>query len=337
MNTLYLDIFSGISGDMFLGAMIDLGVSAEELNKAIKKLNIDDIKIEPKKINSSGISAVKVEVIVHESIHESDIQKIIYEHTHKHPDKHHHHSYNNTHNHSENESNKSKLTTRNFLDIKQLIEKSDLSEWVKEKAVKVFTRIAEAEGKIHACSPDNVHFHEVGAIDSIVDVIGACISLELLGKPKVISSPVIEGTGLVTCTHGQFPLPAPATLEILAARGIQITQCDEPGEMVTPTGAAIIAEFAEQFSPMKSLKPTRIGYGAGSRIGRTRPNVLRAILCESTEPKSTERDWETDTVSIIETNLDDINSEILGAFMEKALQSGCFLYTDSNEEKPSCH
>jgi len=334
MNTLYLDIFSGISGDMFLGAMIDIGINVGELNKAISKLNIGDVKIEPKKINSSGISAIKVDVIVHESIHESDIQKIIYEHTHRHPDKHHHND-NDTHNHSENESNKGEHTTRNFLDIKQLIENSNLSDWVKEKAVKVFTRIAEAEGKIHGCSLDNVHFHEVGAIDSIVDIIGACIAIELLGKPKVICSPVIEGSGFVTCAHGQFPLPAPATLEILAARGIQITQCNEPGEMVTPTGAAIIAEFAEQFSPMKSLKPTRIGYGAGSREGQTRPNVLRAILCESTESKSVERDWETDAISVIETNLDDINSEILGSFIEKALQSGALdvFYTPIQTKK----
>lgn len=336
MKTLYLDIFSGISGDMFLGAVIDLGVSPESLNKAIAALKIGDVKIQTAKKTASGISGIKAEVIVNpDAIHTPHPASVIHTHEHIHSDgtththKHHHHEDIENHNHhqlahthtEDENSEHSHSETRNYSQIKKIIEQSDLSNWVKEKSIRIFSRIAAAEAKIHGCAPEAVHFHEVGAIDSIVDIVGACAALEILEKPKVLSAPVVEGTGFVKCAHGCFPLPAPATLEILSARGIPISQCEEPGEMVTPTGAAIIAEFAEDFMLMKDLKPIRIGYGLGTREGRTRPNVLRAILCEPTT-RITANDWETDSVAIIETNIDDINSEILGGFMEKALQSG---------------
>ncbi|MGC8744014.1 MAG: nickel pincer cofactor biosynthesis protein LarC [Verrucomicrobiia bacterium] len=336
MKTLYLDIFSGISGDMFLGAVIDLGVSPDSLNHAISGLKLGDVKISASHKIVSGIKAVKADVIVNqvdEHTHHSPTTIHSHEHTHsdgtKHTHKHHHHDNIENHNHhqfahshaDDEESTHHHTEARNFPIIKKLIQESNLSDWAKEKAEKIFLRIAEAEAKIHGYSINDVHFHEVGAIDSIVDIVGACVALELLGKPKVISAPVVEGTGFITCAHGRFPLPAPATLEILSSRNIPISQCEEPGEMVTPTGAALIAEFAEDFTLMKSLNAIRIGYGAGSRDGKTRPNLLRAVLCESFQDKA-EYDWETDSVAIVESNLDDINSELLGAFMEKALQSG---------------
>jgi hypothetical protein len=191
---------------------------------------------------------------------------------------------------------------------------------VKHKSVAVFERIAQAEGKIHGRSPEDVHFHEVGAIDSIVDILGACVALEMMGKPRVMASRVVEGFGWIDCAHGRFPIPAPATLEILAARGIAITQCDEPHELVTPTGAALLAEFVTQFGPMENLRVDRIGYGLGTRENKTRPNVLRALLGE--ESVAASHDWEQDTVMAIQTNLDDINPEILGPFVELAIKAG---------------
>jgi uncharacterized protein (TIGR00299 family) protein len=189
----------------------------------------------------------------------------------------------------------------------------------------VFQRIAEAEGKIHGLPPEQVHFHEVGAVDSIVDIVGACIALELLGKPRVLAAPVVEGTGWVDCAHGRFPVPAPATLAILGARGIGVTQCDEPHELVTPTGAALLAEFAENFGPMQNLVALKTGFGLGTRDHQTRPNVLRAVLGNESKvqsPKSKVLDWETDRVTVLETNLDDVSGEILGHFVEAALAAG---------------
>src|SRR5262249_26118851 len=158
-----------------------------------------------------------------------------------------------------------------------------LSNWVKEKSIAVFQRIAIAEGKIHGLPPDGVHFHEVGAIDSIVDIVGACIGLELLNRPRLLASAVVEGNGWMDCAHGRFPIPAPATLAILGPRGIPLPQCNEPHELVTPTGAALLAELVENFGPMQDLVATKIGFGLGTRENKTRPNVLRAILGEAAE------------------------------------------------------
>jgi uncharacterized protein (TIGR00299 family) protein len=188
--------------------------------------------------------------------------------------------------------------------------------------VAVFHRVAVAEGKIHGHPPEKVHFHEVGAVDSIVDIVGACIALEMLGKPRVLAGSPIEGSGTIRCAHGTFPIPAPATLEILSDRKVTIQQCEEPGELITPTGAAILAEFAERFGPMESISIEKIGYGLGTRQNKTRPNVLRAVLGEESKANSVGLDWETDAVAVLETNLDDINAELLGAFVEKALSGG---------------
>jgi uncharacterized protein (TIGR00299 family) protein len=231
---------------------------------------------------------------------------------------------------------------RTFVEIKKLIVKSKLSAWVKKKSVAVFQRIAEAEGKIHGLPPMKVHFHEVGAVDSIVDIVGACLALELLGKPHVLAAPVVEGTGWVDCAHGRFPVPAPATLAILGARGVGVTQCDEPHELVTPTGAALLAEFVENFGPMRGLVAEKTGYGLGTRENQTRPNVLRAVLGKSDKRQVTggmkqgsavvsghpslvtrhPLDWETDRIAVLETNLDDGSGEILGHFVEAALAAG---------------
>lgn len=201
-----------------------------------------------------------------------------------------------------------------------MITESSLSAWVKARAISVFRRIAVAEGKIHGVAPDKVHFHEVGAVDSIVDIIGACVALEMLGKPRVLASAVTEGSGWVNCAHGRFPIPAPATLEILGVAGIPLTQSDEPHELVTPTGAAILAEFVEEFGPMRNLVAKKTGYGLGTRDNKTRPNVLRVVLGDADPAAAGGLD--RDTVAVLETNIDDASAEVLGFFMEKALQAG---------------
>ena len=322
MNTLYLDIFSGISGDMFLGALIDLGVDAAALEDELAKLNLDGYQLHVSRKTKANIDGVKFDVHLLPNGDESGQgEGATHSHDHSHG---HDHSHEHSHSHSHSHDGDGHTHERNFADIKKIIHDSPLSDWVKEKSVAVFRRVAEAEGKVHGMSPDEVHFHEVGAVDSIIDIIGACIALDLLGKPRVLAAPVVEGTGWVDCAHGRFPVPTAATLEILGARGVTVNQCDEPHELVTPTGAAILAEFAESFELMKGLTPERIGYGLGTRDMHTRPNVLRAVLgqADATLGQTAPLDWERDTVTVIETNLDDINAEHLGHFVETALGAG---------------
>ena len=338
MKTLYLDIFSGISGDMLIGALIDLGADARQLERELKKLKLGGYHLHVAHKQKSGIAGVKFDVHLEEM---RSAKREVRGHEHK---PHHapaepklpsegwsHFTHHDHHHHEEN---------RTFAEIKKLIGRSQLSAWVKKKSVAVFQRIAEAEGKIHGRPPAKVHFHEVGAADSIVDIVGACIVLELLGKPRVQAAPVVEGTGWVDCAHGRFPVPAPATLAILGARGIGVTQCAEPHELVTPTGAALLAEFVESFGPMHGLVAEKTGFGLGTRDHQTRPNVLRAVLgkgdaCRVTgdmahdavsrHPSPVTRhplDWEMDKIAVLETNLDDVSGEILGHFVEAALAAG---------------
>ncbi len=355
MKALYLDIFSGISGDMFIAALIDLGVDARKLGRELKKLKLGGYHLHVSRQQRSAIAGVKFDVhLAHD--HDGVQYELPHEHCsgetacglHSHETEAHHHG----HDHPHHEADPSKLhrhshghhhhdEQRTFTQIKRLITRSKLSPWVKKKSVAVFQRIADAEGKIHGLPASAVHFHEVGAVDSIVDIVGACIGLELLGKPRVLASPVVEGTGWIRCAHGRFPIPAPATLAILGARKIPVSQCDEPNELITPTGAALLAEFAEGFAPLSGMTAEKIGFGLGTRENQTRPNVLRAVWGtqvkgQSSKSKvaganapaitnhqpSTHHDWETDRVAVLETNLDDASSEILGAFVESALAAG---------------
>jgi uncharacterized protein (TIGR00299 family) protein len=322
MKTLYLDIFSGISGDMFVGALIDLGVDARKLERELKKLKLDGYHLHVSRQHKSAIEGVKFDVhLAH--VHDRHPE---HEHSHDHGHEHHDHDHGHRgdHEHSHEHEHLHHADNRTFAEIKKLISHSKLSVWVKQKSVAVFQRIAEAEGKIHGMPADKVHFHEVGAVDSIVDIVGACIGLEMLGKPRVLAAPVVEGVGWVNCAHGRFPIPAPATLAILGARGVGVTQCDEPHELITPTGAALLAEFVETFGPMNGLVAEKIGLGLGTRDNQTRPNVLRAVLGHASRitRHASGLDWETDTIAVLETNLDDINSEILGHFVETALAAG---------------
>jgi hypothetical protein len=314
MKTLYLDIFSGISGDMFIGALLDLGVDAHRFEHELEKLRLEGYHLHIARREKSGIAGVKFDV------HLADEHHHEHEHAHSHAHDHHGHEHEDKHEHHHHDEN------RTFAGIKGLITQSALSDWVKAKSIAVFQRIADAEGKIHGKPPEEVHFHEVGAMDSIIDVVGACIALEMLGKPRVLAAPVVEGFGWIDCAHGRFPIPAPATLAILGARGAAVTQCEEPHELVTPTGAALLAELAESFGPMQGLVAEKIGFGLGTRDNKTRPNVLRAVLGAESPTQGTnsqgEMDWESDTIAVLETNLDDISAEILGNFVEQALAAG---------------
>lgn len=317
MKTLYLDLFSGISGDMFIGALLDLGVDSHELEHQLSKLGVNGYHLHVNRAHKSSIEGVKFDVHLADAHGEHSHE---HEHSHAHAHEHgHSHSHGHTHEHTHEHAHHD--DQRTFAQIRHIIEASALSPWVKEKAIAVFHRIAVAEGKIHGLPPEKVHFHEVGALDSIVDIVGACLALEMLGRPRILASTVIEGNGWVDCAHGRFPIPAPATLAILGARGIPVSQCNEPHELVTPTGAALLAEFVESFGPMENLVAKKIGFGLGTRENKTRPNVLRAVLGEVSVSASA-HDWEIDTIAVLETNLDDVNAEILGHFMEAALAAG---------------
>jgi len=301
MRTLFLDCFSGISGDMAVGALCDLGVDRDHLTKELAKLGLgDEFHLHFSRQSRSQIEGVKFDVHLHGHTHEHEPA---HEHAVAHDHSHGHHEHDEIHAHG-----------RSFSDIRALIEASALSPFVKSRALAVFQRIAVAEGKIHGMPPAEVHFHEVGAVDSIVDIVAFCVGFEALGAPRVLASPLFEGTGFIHCAHGHFPLPVPATLEILA--GIPLRQIDEPMEFITPTGAALLAEFAENFGPMPALAVERIGYGVGTRNTPHRPNILRAVLGE------TSTDAESDLVTEIETNLDDLSPELLAAATEKLLAAG---------------
>lgn len=205
---------------------------------------------------------------------------------------------------------------RALSEIQRIIASSQLTDQVKDRAQAIFQRIGEAEAKIHNIPVESVHFHEVGALDSIVDIVGACIGLDALGIGRIISSPLHVGSGTFKCAHGTYPVPGPATTELL--KGVPIYSKDIDGELVTPTGAAIISTLATGYGPMPMMKVDRIGYGAGKRVYPKFPNVLRAVIGELMEVE----DQTPTTVTVIEANIDDLNAQVFGHLMERVLAEG---------------
>lgn len=263
MRILYLDCFSGISGNMALGAFLDIGVEENTLVEGLKKLNVDGYEIKISKRAKNGIVGTYVDIILEgEEIHEHSHTD--HEH-HHHGDDHHHH---NSHSHSHD---------RNLFDIEKLIDDSDLGVEVKELSKKIFKYVALAESKIHGKPLSEIHFHEVGALDSIMDIVGTAICINALKVDKVISSPLHTGTGFVKCQHGLIPVPVPATLEILKEEKIPFYSTGIPRELVTPTGAAIIAGIVDGFGMMPDMEAEAVGYGAGTRDLEI-PNMLRMIV-----------------------------------------------------------
>jgi uncharacterized protein (TIGR00299 family) protein len=275
LKLLYLDCFAGISGDMLLGALIDLGVLEDALRAELAKLKLPGYSISTRRVVKQNISATKFDCIEATSIR---------------PREH-----------------------RGYTEIAGMINGSGLSEVVKRRALSVFKRIGEAEAKIHGVPLEQIHFHEVGAVDSIVDIVGACIALEMLCVDEVQALPPRLGSGFVETAHGKFPVPAPATLELL--KGVPVQSSNEPVELVTPTGAALLAEFCSRFGAMPAMNIEKIGYGAGTRDLEKTPNVLRAVLGDATA-------GEADVISVIETNIDDMNPQLFGDVMERLLAAG---------------
>lgn len=277
MKTLYFDCFAGISGDMTLGAFLDAGVDGEYLIKELDKLGVSGYHIEIEKRQKRGIMGTQCHVIMDH-----------HEHAHRH-----------------------------FSDIRAIIENSTLSEAVKETALAIFRRVAEAEGKVHGLSVDEVHFHEVGAVDSIADIVGAAICFHALAPDAVYASKINVGKGFVKCAHGLLPVPAPAVAEILATTDFPVYALGTDGEAATPTGVAILAELAEYAPNLPEMKVKKIGYGFGEREFEVL-NGLRILVGES----ELNIEAQQDGVWILEANLDDMTGETAGYVLEKLFSAG---------------
>lgn len=275
MRIAYLDTIAGISGDMTLGAFLGAGVPLNRLTSELSRLKLTGFEVTAKHIQRNGIIATKVDVVISE------------------PPRYH----------------------RHLSDINAIIDQSELSKLVQEHAKKIFYEVAVAEAAVHNSSVEKVHFHEVGAIDSLVDIVGTAICLEYLGIDRVFSSPVKVGSGgLINTQHGTMPIPTPATMEIL--KGYPIILTDIPYELTTPTGAAIIKALSAGTLAVEHLKVDSIGYGAGARELQGIPNLLRVIIGDL------EQGYERDDVVSIETNIDDMNPEILPYVIEKLIGAG---------------
>ncbi len=289
MKILYFDCFSGISGDMVIGALIHAGADPELLEEELKKLKMEEeYELKWKTVIKNGITSTKFDVIVadvshahaHEHAHEHE-HTHTHEHAHEHEHTHTHehaHEHGHTYEHEHTHEHAHGHMHRSYRDIVKLIEAADFSERVKDVALKIFQRIGQAEGQIHGVPLENVHFHEVGAVDSIIDIVGTAILIDQLDIKVVKSSPVAVGSGSIHIDHGIYPVPAPATLEIL--KGVPLAQSDLRAELATPTGAAIVSVLAEEYGTLPSMKVKSIGYGAGTKSFKNHPNVLRVILGE---------------------------------------------------------
>ncbi len=306
MKILFYDCFSGISGDMNLGAMIDLGVDIGYLKSELSKLNVTGYEIKIIKTQKKGIEGTKLEVILKdENVVEKSNIKLnpqsfkVATGSHTHP------VIQNTDHHD-----------RTYTDIKNLIESSSLSEKVKTISLDMFHRIAVAEGKIHGKPISEVHFHEVGAVDSIVDIVGAAICIDFINPDKILSTPPQLGGGFVKCAHGTFPVPAPATAEIF--KGIPVKTGAVNFETTTPTGAAILASLCSSFSDKNEFVPLKIAYGIGHKDFDI-PNVLRVMLAEDSKVNET---WETEKSILIECNIDDMSPEGFGYIMDRLFEAG---------------
>ncbi|OGW03904.1 MAG: TIGR00299 family protein [Nitrospinae bacterium RIFCSPLOWO2_02_39_17] len=260
---------------MILGAMVDAGIDIKALKKELKKLDLHGYSLKVSKVKRKGIKGTKVDVIVDKK-------------------KHLHHTH--------------------YKDIKRLIERSKLPEKIKEDSLSIFKNIAEAEAKIHRTSVDNVHFHEVGAVDSIVDVVGASICISLLNSDTILSSPINTGKGMVKTEHGLLPVPAPATTEML--KGFPSYSSDIEFELATPTGVGIITAMAKASNTIPVMKTNVIGYGAGSKDFSDSPNLLRIMIGEGYSPS------EQDSITVIESNIDDMNPQFYDHIMNRIFDAG---------------
>jgi hypothetical protein len=351
MKIAYLDCFSGMSGDMFLGALVDAGVSPELLEQTVKALNLG-ARLEISKVNRSGITATKVDVFVNGE-KELPREEFFAEHDHSHR---HEHAHQHSHAHQLSPSEPASRTAtaashahshepgaeqhhehghtpadgRSLKEIKTLIANADIPARAKTTATAIFQALGEAEAKIHNMDIESVHFHEVGAVDAIVDIVGAAVGAEALGVDEIVCSPLNVGSGTVQCAHGVFPVPAPATVELLKDAPIYSSGVQK--ELVTPTGAAIVKTLAARFGDVPAMTIETSGYGAGWRDIAGYPNVVRLVIGEAiaaqdlrpiAENRSSVVAHSTaETVSVLEANLDDLNPQVFGYVMDRLLEEG---------------
>lgn len=320
MKVLYFDCFSGISGDMTLGALMDLGVDEQLFRRELAKLNLEEYRLVIGKGIKNGITGKDVQVILNHD--EEDHQghghhddnpgqgHHHHNHEHEHDSDHEHPIHNSEHNHNHQ--------ARNLRDIEGLIDESDLSQGVKDFSKQVFREIAAAEAKVHDKDIAEVHFHEVGAVDSIVDIVGIAICLDLLGIDRVYASKLYDGHGFINCQHGSIPVPVPAVMEMLSGSGIPLIQTDINTELVTPTGMGIIKCLSSGFGTVPQMSVERVGYGMGKReTGGI--NALRLVLGRMDD--ETGKDT-LDEIVTLETNIDDMNGEAMGYTMERLFENG---------------
>ena len=313
MRIAYLDCFAGISGDMFLGAMIDSGVPVEVFHEAVRALNLG-ASLSISKVDRSGISSTSIRVLEngkpaetasHSHSHAVEPRPPHEEskkHTHSHPHDHAHTPPNHEHSHG-----------RSLTVIRNLIESAKLADPIKRTAIQTFELLGASEAKIHNIDLEKIHFHEVGAVDAIVDLVAASAGIHALGVDAWHASPLNIGSGMVDCAHGRFPVPAPATADLL--RGVPTYSAHLEQELVTPTGAALIRTLAPAFGTQPAMRVEKIGYGAGRRNPKNFPNVLRLTIGDSGEGLHS-------AVAVLETALDDISPQILAHVTEQAFALG---------------
>ncbi len=358
---LYFDCASGISGDMVLGALLDLGADEQNFLAQLQKLSVEGWSVQIGETQKNGIRAKRVKVCVdgapeypqghgevdardmhahdghtHEAgephhVHDEQVHEAREARAHETGELHDHdmhaHTHEEPHAHGEHTHEGHAHPHRTFADIRRILEASSLPDDVKDLSLRIFRRVAEAEAKVHGSTADEVHFHEVGAVDSIVDIVGCAILICELKPEAVLSSAVHEGHGFVHCQHGMLPVPVPATSEILAAAGASLAQIDIEGELATPTGAAILAELCTSFGAMPPMRITKIGWGAGTK-DLPIPNVLKVYQgCPADpqkrrEPDGSGEDLCHDEIVVMEANIDDCPGEMLGYAMETLLREG---------------
>jgi pyridinium-3,5-bisthiocarboxylic acid mononucleotide nickel chelatase len=276
MKLAYFDCFSGISGDMTLGALVDAGCDLEKLRAALHGLQVSGWELSAEKVWKNGITATHVKVKIEDRSKHRSLSAIL-----------------------------------------QILKSSQLTAPVREQATAVFTKLGEAEARVHDVPLEKIHFHEVGAVDAMVDIVGACVGFQALGIERFVGSPLNVGGGTVRMAHGVLPVPAPATADLL--RGKPTYSSGIQRELVTPTGAAIVATLCDSFGPQPPMNVLAIGYGAGAADLEGQPNVLRLMIGEAAEKSVPGFDQE---IAVIEANLDDMNPQIYGYFLEKALAAG---------------
>lgn len=322
MRIAYLDCFSGMSGDMFLGALVDAGVSPKLLEDTVAALNVD-ARIEFSKVMRSGIAATKVDVYAHG---EKEVPREEYlaqhshaqDHEHHHEHGHHHHDHeHHDHSHSHGDAH-TEEHGRGLKEIREIIGKAKIGESAKQTALEIFEALGTAEAKIHNVDINRIHFHEVGAVDAMVDIVCSAVAAEALGVDDIVCSPLNVGGGTVKAAHGVLPIPVPATVELL--KGAPVYSSGIQMELVTPTGAAIVKILAVRFGSFPEMKIEKSGYGAGGRDLHGHPNVVRVTVGEAVPELAAKTSQET--ITVLEANLDDLNPQVFGYVMDRLLAEG---------------